>query len=43
MTTESPEVRISCPTRWTVHILERYVALQLNWNEAMEATQETEM
>ena len=49
VTTGSPGIRILCPTRWTVRaealssISENYEALQLTWDEAMEATRDTEM
>ena len=45
-TTGSPGIRILCPTRWTEalsSISENYEALQLTWDEAMEATRDTEM
>ena len=49
VTTGSPGIRILCPTRWTVRaealssISENYEALQLTWDEAIEATRDTEM
>ena len=49
VTTGSPGIRILCPTQWTVRaealssISENYEALQLTWDEAMEATRDTEM
>ena len=49
VTMGSPGIRILCPTRWTVRaealssISENYEALQLTWDEAMEATRDTEM
>ena len=47
--TESPGICILCPTRCTVRaealssISENYEALQITWDEVMEATQDTEM
>ena len=45
----SPGIRTLCPTGWTVKaesmasISENYKALQMKWDEAKQATKETEM
>ena len=47
--TDSPGIRILCPTRWTVRaealasIAEIYEALQLSWDTARDAVKDTEM
>lgn len=49
ISTDSPGIRILCPTRWTVRaealasIAENYKALQLTWGTARDAVRDTEM
>ena len=49
ISTDSPGIRILCPTRWTVRaealasIAENYEALQLTWDTARNAVRDTEM
>ena len=49
VTTGTPGIRILCPICWTLRaealssISGYYEALQITWDEAMEATQDTEM
>ena len=49
ISTDSPGIRILCPTRWTVRaealasIAENYEALQLTWDTARDAVRDTEM
>ena len=49
VTTGTPGIRILCPTRRTLRaealssISGNYEALQITWDEAMEATRDTEM
>ena len=49
ISTDSPGIRILCPTRWTVRaealtsIAENYQALQLTWDAAKDAVRDTEM
>ena len=49
ISTDSPGIRILCPTHWTVRaealasIAENYEALQLTWGTAKDAVRDTEM